>query len=476
MRAGVRTILLILGCAAGASSWFLTSTVLGEEIADVATILAGSAGFAVAAVTASGVRALRTAVGSDRRQAVLAAAAGGAAFALAPYVVLTQRASDAPPGSETVFFTTAAWGAVCVLVTLAAGRARTSYTAAAGAVLAVAGAASLLASWEFPSSFSPFVRFPKQAVLMMLAGTLFAVGSTVLSHISRRLGYRETAALASFGAVVFAAVAALTDLGGLDVPFGRLWPVLLAAAAAQAVMALSWIDLVGRAGVARAASSLLITPAALTTFQLAERLTIVRGPDPVNWRSAGAGIALSILGALAVWLVGDTEAREGESVLDKRYVWVGLSTALFCVATFALPAVRAEVTGVFGETYHALWSMPGIESAAGWLVGAVGLIIAAAVLDAQAGRGYAALAGTLVATAASVAYPFLAGMPLRTATRWIPADVQQTYGTEYAHLTFDAIHDPVRILALVAGAVVAVTVAAKLFGARSFTRWREECE
>ena len=476
MRAGARTILLILACAAGASSWFLTSTVLGEEIADVATILAGSVGFAVAAVTASGFRALRTAVESDRRQVVLAAVAGGAAFGLAPYVVLTQRASDAPPGSETVFFTTAVWGAVCVLVAQTAGRTRTSYSAAAGAVLAVVGAASLLASWEFPSSFSPFVRFPRQVILMMLAGVVFAVGSMALSHISRHMGFRRTVAFASSGAVIFAAAVALTDLGGLDAPLGRLWPLLLAAAAAQAVLALSWIDLAGKEGVVRAASSLLITPAALTTFQIAERLTIVRGPDPVTWRSAGAGIALSVLGAAVVWLVGGTRAREREPLLDQRYVWGGLSAALFCVTTLALPAVRAEVTGVFGETYHAVWSMPGIESAAGWLVGAVGLIVAAAVLDAHAGRGYAALAGALVAAAASAAYPFLAGMPLRTATRWIPADVQQTYGTEYAHLTFDAIHDPVRVLALVAGAVVAAVVAAKLLGTRSFTRWREECE
>ncbi|MEI8082766.1 MAG: hypothetical protein WCI74_13080, partial [Actinomycetes bacterium] len=46
---------------------------------------------------------------------------------------------------------------------------------------------------------------------------------------------------------------------------------------------------------------------------------------------------------------------------------------------------------------------------------------------------------------------------LHTWNQWIPATVQQTYGTEYARLSVEAIVDPTRALAM-ALAVVSVGV------------------
>jgi hypothetical protein len=59
---------------------------------------------------------------------------------------------------------------------------------------------------------------------------------------------------------------------------------------------------------------------------------------------------------------------------------------------------------------------------------------------------------------APIIYPFVAATPLRTATRWIPADVQQSYGTEYARLTFEALHDPVRLVALAMAFITSLTL------------------
>ncbi len=68
-------------------------------------------------------------------------------------------------------------------------------------------------------------------------------------------------------------------------------------------------------------------------------------------------------------------------------------------------------------------------------------------------------AAALVCAVASVP---LAGTTLATWNRWVPADVQQTYGTEYSTLTIAGRLDVVRLvaMALAVAAVVALAVVA----------------
>ena len=64
-------------------------------------------------------------------------------------------------------------------------------TGIAGAVCSAAGATGLLASWEYPSSFAPFARFPERETLMLLAGVLFAAGVLGIARALQRLEPRE---------------------------------------------------------------------------------------------------------------------------------------------------------------------------------------------------------------------------------------------------------------------------------------------
>jgi hypothetical protein len=54
--------------------------------------------------------------------------------------------------------------------------------------------------------------------------------------------------------------------------------------------------------------------------------------------------------------------------------------------------------------------------------------------------------------------PLLAATTLHTWNSWIPAEIQQTYGTEYARLSVSAIVDPVRVAAMALAALSAGAV------------------
>ena len=70
-----------------------------------------------------------------------------------------------------------------------------------------------------------------------------------------------------------------------------------------------------------------------------------------------------------------------------------------------------------------------------------------------------ALTASVCAAFALAAVPALLSTPLRTWTRWIPAEVQHDYGTEYARLTLTPTHGPAEIAALVLAGSAALLLA-----------------
>ena len=164
----------------------------------------------------------------------------------------------------------------------------------AGAVAALAGAAGLLASWERPSSFSPFAKFPAREALMLLAGLMFAAGLLVLAGLVRRLGARTTAVVALAGAAAVGLVVAAIPLFTAGVsPAPLLSTVYLGVT--TALFAVGLLLAVEDAGMSRASIALLGAPVAVTLLSLVERVTGVYGPNPMHvpgvagWRARDAG-------------------------------------------------------------------------------------------------------------------------------------------------------------------------------------------
>jgi hypothetical protein len=113
---------------------------------------------ALAASLATAYRAPRSGGGMGRDEIARAAVAGALGVFAAPYLVAANRMSDAPPGSELVFFAAVLWGGLGIIAAAGAAviarRPAKAVPLCAGAVAAVIGAAGVLANWERPSCAS----------------------------------------------------------------------------------------------------------------------------------------------------------------------------------------------------------------------------------------------------------------------------------------------------------------------------------
>lgn len=477
----IRAVPWLLVGLVGACGSFVVSTVLNGIAPDALVVACGAAAVAGVAMVVAGSGANAATLLANRTQTLIAVAAGSAAWAVAPLIVMSQRASDAPPGAEVAFFTLSAWGFIALALEQLLSKNR-SAVVSAGGLVALVGGMIVLASWEFPSSFSPFVRYPDRHLWMLAAGVLFASASWLLVRATRALGSRPTLLASGVGAGVAAIGLGVPSVlsAGRDLP--GVAPLLAAGALAYALFGTAWFTVASRRSTSSAALTLLLAPPALTVLTAVERLTRVYGPDPVRWPAMIAGASL-VVGAAGLILAGAGQASgsSGASVTEdrvrrdaRRIIAVPAVVALLAAVSFVMPGVRATVEGAFGETYRASWQMLGIETASGWLAVAVAGLAVAAYIDLKAGRRTPAIIAAVAATLSTAAYPFVAATPLRTATRWIPADVQQSYGTEYARLTFEAIHDPVRIASIFASVVMSLIVLAAVIRKRG--RGRSEGE
>lgn len=462
-----RTIMLALMALVGAAGVFVVSTVLNGVIANEVVAFACAVGVFGGAAVVGRLNVLKDAWSSSRPAILVAAAGGALAWFGAPLLVMTQRASDAPPGAEVAFFTLASWGLLTVLVGAFAGHDRSPVTLTA-ALLALLGGAVLLGSWEFPSSLSPFVRFPTRHSLMLVAGGLFAGGSAMLLTATRTIPAKAALVAGSLGAVVVGLVTAGPALLPPDASTVRGIEALFVLAVLGALFSVGWFLTMAEHGLARASGVLFLAPAALTTLTALERMMRVHGPDPVRWSAALSGIILTATGVALIWVsTRGSEARtksptpapaSGSTSSTRLELGVIAIILALGAASLWLPAVRGKVEGSFEQVYRAVWTMMGAETASGWLGFVVCALAAAAVWSRLRDGGVLPAATALCALAASATYPLIAATPLRTATLWIPADVQQTYGTEYARLEFVAMHEPLRLATFAVVVVVSLAV------------------
>ena len=169
-----------------------------------------------------------------------------------------------------------------------------------------------------------------------------------------------------------------------------------------------------------------------------------------------------IVGALVLWL-SDSDRSPSHALRGRvavAAVWIAVGALVLAAVSLATPALDALAEGHISETFRVTWTMLGFESAAGWMPVSAALLALTAALEAR--RGQAArtwVVASAAVFACALAMPHLAATTLHTWNDWIPAEVQQTYGTEYARLSVSAIVDPVRV-----GAMALAVVSAGMLG------------
>jgi drug/metabolite transporter (DMT)-like permease len=437
---------------------FIVTTVAMDTLPDAVLVgLSAAIAFAVLAAT-GGWRVAGKLRTLERKTLALTLIGGALAFWAAPLLSLSQRGTSAPSGADTLFFTTTLWGVLVVLGAYLLATQRPALTAAAGAVCSAAGAAGLLASWEYPSSFAPFAKFPVREALMLLAGVFFAAGVLALAEAARSLGARFAATL---GLAAATALGVVFSVPGLPVAVSAgvsSWKPGIYLGVSTAIFVVSWLWIAEKVGAARASASLLLIPPAMTALAAYEQLTGVYGVNPFEMRGVLTGTAIVLIGACVLWL--SAADRNAVRALRGRAasvaLWVAVGACVLAAVSLGTPALNALSEGHVNESFRVAWTMLGFESGAGWMPVAAALLALSASVEARRGQAARAWVAACAAVfACAIAMPLLAATTLHTWNSWIPAEIQQTYGTEYARLSVSAIVDPIRVAAMALAALSA---------------------
>ena len=468
-------VLILIAAGAAATGWFSASSVLVDQLPDAALMAIALLVGSVVVLAFSGLPSRRAIAKMGQGSSWGAGVAGVVVFAAAPLAVLAFRRTDAPSGSEVLFFTTAAWGALAVVAASLAMR-RPSLMQVAGAAAGLLGAATVVANWERPSSFSPFVKFPGLEVGMLLAGVAFAAGSRYLLELVRAHGVRPVLAVAWASALAvsvgLAAVVLLTGGSGVSQASGAISTLgvqLVLAGLSAGAFAVAWASSLEHLGLARSASALYLPPALLTAVAATEGVgRVALGANPVQWGGALGGVALiavavaALLGFETPWPIPE---RRGTDFRLRTLLLRGLAVAGVLLGGVALvwPVFKVTVVGeVAGKAWSATWEMIGTEASTGWLPLVVAFLSLALVFDADrlSWTFPRRSVGLVLVVAAALTWPFVAETPLRTWTRWLPAEVLQDLGTEYARIDFVRVAHPIGIAAVLTAVVAAIAITA----------------
>ena len=392
--------------------------------------------------------------GLSRSAAGLSALAGALAIAGAPALIAGLRMSDAPAGSIVVFWVSGGWAAMAACgAAVIAPRKRRRLSAAwsiAGALLTLVGVAGVVANWERPSSFSPWVRFADREIGMMLGGLLLLVGGLLLLRVARAAKLDSAFICGAASALAVSLVWLL--FSGLASGWASVAsrPLETAVAAlAWGLVCSSWLAVLKGWGPSVGAASLAVAPVLLSALIWVERLVGVAGPNPLIVPGVIAGSLLVLAGVCA--LARASAAQEG--TLRRELAVVAAMPVAMAVVGLALPAIVAKVdVSVQGGLFSSSWTMPGAESVAGLAAVALAVLVLVAAYDARA------VWPVLAALVASAAWPWLLDVPTHVWSAGLAPQIQIYYGTEYGSIVFSAAPNPATILGVVGGAVVMVVM------------------
>jgi len=361
-------------------------------------------------------------------------AVGGIALASAvlqagiPMLVFANRSSDAPPGAVVAFWSTVFFGGTLVVAGAVGSRGR--LLRMASALLLMTAGAGVLANWERPSSFSLFVRYTTPQ-FVMLGGMLASVVLLLLLTMTvERYGWSATALPisggAALGGVLLLALAreSLASLGS---------PIVMLAAGASAVLYLLILSLGSGRGALVSGTAIAAVPAAITLLTALESAVGMLGPRPLL---LGPIVASCAVGASAIVLILREPVATAPIASRRIVMGITLTGLAASMVGMIMPVLGVAVKGGLsdGTAFATTFSMAGYETVAGWLAFSVALLGVTALMSRVDRRSilYVLAAGVTSFAAWTVLRP----MPLHTWVSWIPPEVQQDYGTEFASIVF----------------------------------------
>lgn len=426
------TVAVTLVMLASAVSRFLFGTVLSDT-ADVG----GSV--VVAGVATAGMFLVWGAGGGERvslRMRVLAVGAGAVLALGVPLLLQVNQHSDAPSGTVVVFWTTVVPGA---LVFIAGSRRgwRSLVWSASLALVAASGAAGVLANWERPSSFTLLNRYVTEQAGLGVAAAMWVAALFLIARLGHKGAERGVFTWVGIGALGGSVLALVLTDGSGWMRFGDPAVLMYGASFALLTFVAAWWLQRGDASIPFA--GLILVPTALSLLVLVEAAVGSLGPEPilrtpVLWASV---VVVAVVTLASRPVPGTLSVASTGSVASIGGRWLALS-ALACAAVGLLaPALDVAVQGRLADFsgFGVEFQMRGFETVGGWLAFGVSLL-AVALVNSRPGRGTFSLCVALMAIVLA-AWFVVGASPLHTWVAWIPADVQQDYGTEFASIVFN---------------------------------------
>jgi hypothetical protein len=444
------TPLLVLSAAF--ALWLQMSVVLTGRVPAGALTAAMTAGVLVVTVLAAP-RPLKALRGLTRPTVLLACAGGLLAFFGAPALVAGLRMTDAPAGSIVVFWVSGGWAAIAAVgAAVLALRERLALSAGwslAGALLALAGVAGVVADWERPSSFSPWVRFAPREIGMLAGGLLLLAGGLLIVRAAKSVKLDAALLCASASALAASLVWwGVTDFAGGWSRIAEQPLVVAVAAVAWGLVCVIWPSCLKTFGPASGAAAMSVAPVLMSGLIWLEQAVGVAGPQPLIVPGVVAGSLVVLAGVCALAHARDARTAGPAPVLSA----LATAPALLAIVALALPAIFVQVDVTIGGTFSGSWTMIGAESVAGWVAVALAMLAMVAAHDARPLWPIAA------ALAASAGWAWLLDVPTHVWNASLSPDIQIYYGTEHGTIAFTSAPNAAMVGAVILGALVMLAI------------------
>lgn len=471
---------LVLSMSAAGRFVFETSTVGHLDERAVVGACSIAVGFLVGLVYVPSSSRPSTASPGKSLSTWFIAASAALSSAGVPLVIFANRYSDAPKGSVVLFWTVVVAGTALWL--LGALERRTRVLLAPGAMLAMTGAMGVLANWERPSSFSLLSRYATEQLTMGAASAVWALSMYYLIHRIRAEGWARVSVPFSVASIA-AGIALLLFASS---PGDAFVTTTLLAAACAALVAFLTLTLAASGGIPMAASALVVAPVVVSAITFIESVLGMRGPRPLLATQVLAASMLCVAGVLMVWRLSkdrlpcaeapdaaDVPNSAGSELTDTIPTarpaivarWIGTLAVLLAGIALVTPGVAVRVRGVReAGSFTANFTMRGFETVGGWTVLALALVVLAVAFRPTAGN---IVRGSLALAPGLLGWWFLRFVPLHTWISWIPPEVQQDYGSEYASIVFAPVEAWWQVATLLVCGAGASILLWNLYGTRS---------
>lgn len=383
----------------------------------------------------------------------LFALAGLTGVTLAQGLQVIKRYSHIPSAPDLVFIMSLTPLFILFLSFLFL-REKVSWPKICGVLMGLVGVALIVANWERPSTFAPFVLHRFEESFVLAAALSWGFFTVLMKKIRSHTSFENAAALViSIGlAPVLITGLSTQGLKLFAIDSNQWFFILLLGLISSAYAYIFWFKALDFWEASSAGGVLFLTPVIVTLFILLERALIPALPSPLVIGPVVFGSILILVGVSAsllmtVVLRGElgfpiplSSRAEGEFPSGLIIFLVVLAVASFLSAGMAAcwPAKISLIKGVLDnrQSYSKQWTTLGYEMAAVYLLLLAGLvnIVLAWRLKRKPVARFEIFFWTGVSALLLIGFWFARGTTLINWLDWMPPEIQFAIGTVYVSL------------------------------------------